>query len=287
MISGACGRRSIGKVRANRSGSSSQPQAICGVSDDVAQVSITSGSPTKPPGTPRCSSVYPRRRVGLRVDRQRRLRGHDRRVAGRLPSVVERVPDRERHAEVPLPADQPVGAQALHPVLVTDPHEVRVPVQLPPALQQLLAQASVPGAVADVPLPAGDDLQRPVALLVELDRVRDRLRVSPTSVAGLAQQLDHPPPGLHGRSSPPSCCQAPAPAPVSQSGRRACSRPSRRSSERSGRSSSRHQMTSVGSPKVQTIAIPEPLSGSASGCARIGTSHPEHRGADLGAEQRR
>jgi hypothetical protein len=56
MISGPCGRRSIGKVRAKRSASSSQPQAICGVSDDVAQVSMMSGSPTKPPGAPRCSA---------------------------------------------------------------------------------------------------------------------------------------------------------------------------------------------------------------------------------------
>ena len=59
MISCACGRRSIGKVRANRSGSRSQPVAICGDSDDVAQVSMTSGSPTKPPGAPRWDSSYP------------------------------------------------------------------------------------------------------------------------------------------------------------------------------------------------------------------------------------
>ncbi len=56
MISWACGRTSIGKVRANRSGSSSQPQAICGVSEDVAHVSMTSGSPVKPPGWLRWSS---------------------------------------------------------------------------------------------------------------------------------------------------------------------------------------------------------------------------------------
>jgi hypothetical protein len=42
--------RSIGKVRANNCGSSGQPQTICGVSDEVAQVSMMSGSPTKPPG---------------------------------------------------------------------------------------------------------------------------------------------------------------------------------------------------------------------------------------------
>ena len=57
MISWACGRRSIGNVRANRSGSRSQPQTISGVSDDVAQVSMTSGSPMKPPGSSRWSSV--------------------------------------------------------------------------------------------------------------------------------------------------------------------------------------------------------------------------------------
>ncbi len=59
MISWAWGRTSIGKTRANRSGSSSHPPAIWGVSDEVAQVSMTSGSPTNPPGRPRWSSVYP------------------------------------------------------------------------------------------------------------------------------------------------------------------------------------------------------------------------------------
>ena len=49
----------MGNTRANSSGSSSQPAAICGVSDDVAQVSITSGSPVKPPGRSRCSALYP------------------------------------------------------------------------------------------------------------------------------------------------------------------------------------------------------------------------------------
>ncbi|MNW60443.1 hypothetical protein D3C74_384320 [compost metagenome] len=57
MMSWPWGRRSMGKTRSNRSGSDSQPPAICGVSDEVAQVSMTSGSPTNPPGTPRCSAV--------------------------------------------------------------------------------------------------------------------------------------------------------------------------------------------------------------------------------------
>ena len=41
---------------------------------------------------------------------------------------------------------------------------------------------------------------------------------------------------------------------------------------RVGRSSSRHQVTSVMSPNVQTMAMPVPLSGSASGWATTGTS---------------
>ena len=57
MMSWPWGRRSMGNTRPKRSGSSSQRPAIWGVSDDVAQVSITSGSPAKPPGTPRCSAV--------------------------------------------------------------------------------------------------------------------------------------------------------------------------------------------------------------------------------------
>jgi hypothetical protein len=59
MMSWPCGRMSMGNVRANRSGSSIQWHAICGVSDDVAHVSMMSGSPMKPPGWPRCASVYP------------------------------------------------------------------------------------------------------------------------------------------------------------------------------------------------------------------------------------
>src|SRR3954452_23990804 len=59
MMSCACGRRSIGNTRASRSASSSQPPAICGDSDDVAHVSMMSGSATKPPGLPRWDSSYP------------------------------------------------------------------------------------------------------------------------------------------------------------------------------------------------------------------------------------
>ena len=59
MISWACVFRSIGKVRSNRSSSRSQPQTMCGVSDEVAQVSITSGSAANPPGLPRWDSSYP------------------------------------------------------------------------------------------------------------------------------------------------------------------------------------------------------------------------------------
>jgi hypothetical protein len=45
--------RSIGNVIWNKSWSRSQPQTICGVSDDVAQVSMTSGSDMNPPALPR------------------------------------------------------------------------------------------------------------------------------------------------------------------------------------------------------------------------------------------
>ena len=57
MMSWPWGRRSIGNTRLNRSGSVRQPPTICGVSELVAQVSMMSGSPMNPPGTPRWSAV--------------------------------------------------------------------------------------------------------------------------------------------------------------------------------------------------------------------------------------
>ena len=59
MISCDCARRFIGNTRANRSSSVPQRAVISGVSDDVAHVSITSGSATNPPGAPRWDSAYP------------------------------------------------------------------------------------------------------------------------------------------------------------------------------------------------------------------------------------
>ena len=50
MMSCASGAMSIGKVRLHNCSSRDQPHAICGVSELVAQVSITSGSAVKPPG---------------------------------------------------------------------------------------------------------------------------------------------------------------------------------------------------------------------------------------------
>ena len=73
---------------------------------------------------------------------------------------------------------------------------------------------------------------------------------------------------------PPSSGHSAAPGPVSQLGVSSCSLPSRRSTDRTGRLSSRHQMMSVVSPNVQIIAMPVPLSGSASRCARTGTPTP-------------
>ena len=61
----------------------------------------------------------------------------------------------------------------------------------------------------------------------------------------------------------------------SQSGVSRVSRPSRPMTVRTGRLSSRHQCTSVRSPKVQHMTRPEPLSISASGCATTGISTPK------------
>src|SRR5581483_4468062 len=98
--------------------------------------------------------------------------------------VVDRVPDGERHAEEPLPGDVPVADESVDPVLVADAHEVGPPLQLAPAREELLLRR-----VADEPLPVGDDLERLVAVLPELHRMRDRARVA-FELARLPEQLD-------------------------------------------------------------------------------------------------
>ena len=65
MMSCACGRSDSGNTCANSAGSTPQPDTICGVSDDVAHVSMMSGSPMKPFGWPRCAAVKP---AGTSVD---------------------------------------------------------------------------------------------------------------------------------------------------------------------------------------------------------------------------
>ena len=132
--------RSIGKTRCHRSSSLSQPPAICGVSDEVAQVSITSGSPTKPPGLPRWSSVVALRGPRGRVDRQLLLAGEQRVVVVGLALGVEGVPDRERDAEEALPRDQPVAVEAADPVVVAVLHVAGDPLDLGAALEHLGAQ---------------------------------------------------------------------------------------------------------------------------------------------------
>ena len=59
MMSCACGRRCIGNVCEKVAGSVSHCVTSCGETEEVAHVSITSGSATNPPGTPRCAAVYP------------------------------------------------------------------------------------------------------------------------------------------------------------------------------------------------------------------------------------
>ena len=59
MMSWAWGAMSMGKVSCHNCLSRSHPQAICGDREEVAHVSITSGSAMNPPGIPRICSVYP------------------------------------------------------------------------------------------------------------------------------------------------------------------------------------------------------------------------------------
>ena len=68
-------------------------------------------------------------------------------------------------------------------------HVRRVPRHLAATLHERGAKFGVAAAVADVPLAAGDDLQRPAAAFVELHRVGDRARLT-DRLTGRRQLLD-------------------------------------------------------------------------------------------------
>ena len=126
-----------------------------------------------------------------RIDRQQRLVRSEYLGVVRVAVGIHGVPHRDRHPEEPLPGDQPVAVEALDPRLVPHLHVGRMPVEFSATGDQRRPQVLVAAAVADVPLPRGDDLQRLVALFEELHRVCDLLDVT-DEVAGFAQHLGHP-----------------------------------------------------------------------------------------------
>src|SRR3954470_21934442 len=100
-------------------------------------------------------------------------------------AVVEHAgPNPERHPQEALPADRPVRGEPVDPVLVAHAHVRRMPADLAPARDQLVLVLHR----ADEPLPARDDLERPVALLEELDSALHRLRLA-DQLARLLEQL--------------------------------------------------------------------------------------------------
>ena len=103
-----------------------------------------------------------------------------------VAGVVEGIPDGERDAEEPLARDQPVAVQAADPVVVAVLHVAGQPGDLVGAREHLVADVGLAATVADVPLPGRDDLERLVALLVEVRHPLRALRLA-VEVAGLAQ----------------------------------------------------------------------------------------------------
>ena len=106
-----------------------------------------------------------------------------------MAGSVESIPQWNRHAEVALATDEPVAIESAYPIGVAVLHEVGVPGEVIAASGQCVAQVLVTSAVADIPLAAGDDLKRTVALLEELHGVRNGARLS-LQGATLAEQFD-------------------------------------------------------------------------------------------------
>ena len=158
-------------------------------------------------------------------------------------------------------------------------HVLGVPVDLGALREQRLALLEQPHE----PLARRHELERAVALLVELHRVLDRLRLAAQrrAVAGgaagrVAQQLDGDLLRLRDVLAGELGVErfALAGSRLSKPGlpnSTAASRPLRCTSWRSASRCSRHHSTSVASPNVHTIRMPVPFSGSASSLGKIGT----------------
>ncbi len=175
----------------------SQPQTMNGVSDEVAQVSITSGSPTKPPGRPRWPASKPVGHVGRRIDRQAALGGHA--AARRSRSCRRRRTRYQTGNGTPKNRCRLTHQSPFRP-LTQFSNRARMyggePLQLAAPLDERLADVHR----LDEPLAARDDLERPVALLEELHVVRDRPRLA-DQIARRAQQVDDPGAGLRRRQA--------------------------------------------------------------------------------------
>ena len=138
------------------------------------------------------------RSLGRRVDRQLGLARHQRVGVVGLAVAAQGVPDRERDAEEALPRDQPVTVEAVDPVVVAMAHVGGHPLDLGAVVDHLLAQAGVAATVAEVPLAGGHDLERLVALLVEVGLALGRGGLA-VEVTGGAQLLHHRLPGRERR----------------------------------------------------------------------------------------
>ena len=259
MISWLCGRRSMGKSRRCRSGVPVQPVAIWGVSELVNQVSKTSVSARKPPGRSRWASVKPGGVSDMGSTGRLFSSARIGRVEVALPVRLHRVPDREGHAEVALAADAPVELQVLGPVAVAQAHEVGMPGDAVSRLHELRLLVLED---AHEPLARGDELERPVALLVELHRVLDRLRLgherrlsSPVRGVGARRAAARPRP-----SAPPS---------------RSCPRGARRPRWRAA--GSRLGKASVPNVDRARGGRPGPRPGAAAASARATTARPSGR----------
>ncbi|MCB5293707.1 hypothetical protein BJQ90_03165 [Arthrobacter sp. SO3] len=129
-------------------------------------------------------------RVRCGVHRELRVGRHDRSCEVRVAVGVQRVPDRHRHTKETLAGDKPVAVQPGDPVLEAGAHERGVEIDLVATGNEPLTAFRVAAAVADVPLAGRHHFEGLVALLEEVHRVHDLLRLT-LEEAGGGQEFDH------------------------------------------------------------------------------------------------
>ena len=135
------------------------------------------------------SLIEAARRLTGWINRKIGFLRHKRRVVDRISGIVEAIPEWDRNAKEALTRYEPVAVESPNPIFVAHLHVCGMPVKFSTASKEFGPQLGITPTVGEIPLTRRDDLERLIALFVELHRVSDGTRFT-DDVSGGGEQFD-------------------------------------------------------------------------------------------------